>query len=112
MHAVCYKALFLNLLSSVSSHSNHTLCLQNSNARRAGIALVRAATCRRACQNIIKKSLAHAKVKGLANEYLYMNYASQYQYIVPRYGAKHDARLAEVARKYDPDGVFQGLEPG
>lgn len=46
------------------------------------------------------------------NEYLYMNYASQFQDVVPSYNATNHARLVSIAEKYDPDGVFQRLQPG
>ena len=49
---------------------------------------------------------------GLANPYLYMNYASQFQDVVPSYGAANYAKLVATAKKYDPTGVFQTLEPG
>ncbi|KAI7490013.1 hypothetical protein KC351_g913 [Hortaea werneckii] len=65
-----------------------------------------------ACQNIVDNTLAYAAERGLAKEYLYMNYASQYQKVVPSYGAANHAKLVQVARKYDPSGVFQRLQPG
>jgi hypothetical protein len=65
-----------------------------------------------ACQNIINKSVAKAKSLGLDNPYLYMNYASQFQSVVPSYGAANHAKLVSTANKYDPDGVFQTLQPG
>ena len=65
-----------------------------------------------ACQNIVNKSVAKAKALGLDNRYLYMNYASQFQSVVPSYGAANHAKLVSIAKKYDPDGVFQTLQPG
>lgn len=41
-----------------------------------------------------------------------MNYASQFQDVVPSYNATNHARLVSIAEKYDPDGVFQRLQPG
>ena len=55
---------------------------------------------------------AEAKNKGLDNEYIYMNYASQYQDVLKSYGPEEYARLESVARKYDPTGFFQELMKG
>jgi hypothetical protein len=66
----------------------------------------------RAAQSIVDKSVTFAKSKGLANEYLYMNYASQYQNVIPSYNATNQARLKAIAKKYDPARVFQTLSPG
>lgn len=65
-----------------------------------------------ACQNIVDKSVAKAKALGLESPFLYMNYASQFQSVVPSYGAANHAKLINTAMKYDPDGVFQTLQPG
>ncbi|KAI7337301.1 hypothetical protein KC315_g2375 [Hortaea werneckii] len=64
------------------------------------------------CQNILDNTVAYAAERDLAKEYRYMNYASQYQKVVPSYGAANHARLREIAKKYDPSGVFQRLQPG
>lgn len=64
------------------------------------------------CQNIINNSVAKAKALGLDNPFIYMNYASQFQSVVPSYGATNHAKLVNTAIKYDPDGVFQTLQPG
>jgi len=65
-----------------------------------------------ACKNIIERTVTKSREWGLAEEYLYMNYASQFQDVVPSYGKENHERLFEVARKYDPGGVFQKLQPG
>ncbi|KAI7220162.1 hypothetical protein KC333_g2543 [Hortaea werneckii] len=64
------------------------------------------------CQTILDNTVAYAGERDLAKAYRYMNYASQYQSVVPSYGATNHARLVEIARKYDPSGVFQRLQPG
>lgn len=61
---------------------------------------------------IIQRTVEYAKQNGLYNEYLYMNYASQYQDVIASYGAANKARLISIAKKYDPTGVFQELNPG
>lgn len=65
-----------------------------------------------ASENIIKRSVDEARKKGLANDYLYMNYASEFQAVVSSYGTGNQKRLKEIAEKYDPKSVFQTLQPG
>jgi hypothetical protein len=62
--------------------------------------------------DLINASKAEAKRIGADNDYIYMNYASQYQDPIGSYGAKNVARLRAVAKKYDPVQVFQTLVPG
>jgi hypothetical protein len=47
-----------------------------------------------------------------ANEFIYLNYASDKQNPLRSYGAENLRMLREVARKYDPQAVFQTLVPG
>lgn len=56
--------------------------------------------------------LAKAKDMGIYNEWIYMNYASQFQNVIAGYGAENKARLQKIAAKYDPQGVWQTLQPG
>jgi hypothetical protein len=65
-----------------------------------------------AYSRIISRSDAEAKSRGLYEDYLYMNYASQYQAVVPSYGAANQQRLKQVSARYDPTGVYQKLQPG
>ena len=66
----------------------------------------------KAAQNIVNNSAAYARSKGLDNEYLYMNYASQFQNVIASYNATNHAKLKTIAKKYDPSYVFQTLSPG
>jgi hypothetical protein len=61
---------------------------------------------------IIKNVKAEAKSKGLDNEYIYMNYASQFEDPISSYGAANVNRLRKISKKYDPQQVFQELHPG
>ncbi|KAI4650521.1 hypothetical protein J4E93_002877 [Alternaria ventricosa] len=61
---------------------------------------------------IIKKVKAEAKAKGVDNDYIYMNYASQFMDPIASYGAANVERLVGVSKKYDPAQVFQNLHPG
>lgn len=62
--------------------------------------------------NIIKKVKAEARSKGLDNEYIYMNYASQFEDPISSYGAANVRKLKTVSAKYDPVSVFLNLMPG
>lgn len=55
---------------------------------------------------------AEAFKRNLANDFIYMNYASPWQDVVSSYGAANQARLKKIAGEYDPAGVFQRLQPG
>lgn len=61
---------------------------------------------------IIDRTVAQARNMGLYEEYIYMNYASQFQAVLPSYGAANQARLKKIAAKYDPSAVYQVLQPG
>ena len=62
--------------------------------------------------NILTRLSARAKSLGKMNDYIYMNYASQFEDVISSYGADNKARLKSIAEKYDPTGVFQTLQPG
>lgn len=61
---------------------------------------------------IIRKVKAEAKNRGVDNDYIYMNYASQFMDPIATYGADNVAKLISVSEKYDPAQVFQNLHPG
>lgn len=65
-----------------------------------------------AAANIIQRVNEQATRMGLYHEYVYMNYASQYQDPIAGYGRENKERLMAVAERYDPEGVFQKLQPG
>ena len=45
-------------------------------------------------------------------KYIYQNYASQNQDVFAGYGAANKQRLIDISRKYDPEQIFQTLQPG
>jgi hypothetical protein len=49
---------------------------------------------------------------GIYHEFIYMNYASLYQDVISGYGSTNKARLQKISAYYDPQGVFQTLQPG
>ncbi|KAL2005103.1 hypothetical protein VTN00DRAFT_2953 [Thermoascus crustaceus] len=65
----------------------------------------------RATANLLSKAAAQAKARGLEHRYLCMNYASEFQDMISSYGEENRQRLSDVARRYDPQGVFQRLQP-
>jgi hypothetical protein len=62
--------------------------------------------------DLLKAAKAESKRLGADNDYIYMNYASQFQDPIGSYGAANVNRLRGVAKKYDPSAVFQTLVPG
>lgn len=62
--------------------------------------------------NIIKKVKAETKSKGVDNDYIYMNYASQLEDSIASYGPANVAKLKAVSAKYDPQSVFINLMLG
>ena len=63
-------------------------------------------------KNWVARCSQMAKEMSLDHPYLYMNYASQFQDPIKSYGEANVERLREVARQYDPQGIFQRLQPG
>lgn len=61
---------------------------------------------------VLEKIKAKAVSEGVQNDWVYMNYASQFQDVISSYGVDNKAALKEVAVKYDPTEVFQKLQPG
>ncbi|KAJ0120475.1 fad binding domain containing protein [Diaporthe amygdali] len=66
----------------------------------------------RMISTVLKRIKAAAVSEGVQNDWVYMNYASQFQDVISSYGAENKAALKSVAAKYDPTGVFQRLQPG
>jgi hypothetical protein len=66
----------------------------------------------KAAEDYVKTSQAMAKKLAADNHYYYMPYSSGYQPVVSGYGTKNVAKLQAVSRKYDPEQVFQRLQPG
>ncbi|KAG5791191.1 hypothetical protein H9Q69_009758 [Fusarium xylarioides] len=62
--------------------------------------------------NIFEVVTKEAKARGFNSDYVYMNYASQYQDVIASYGTSSKAKLKGIAKKYDPQQVFQQLQPG
>ncbi len=65
-----------------------------------------------AAERIIERARNVAREMGLESRYIYQNYASRGQDVFGGYGKENLGRLREIRRVYDPDGVFQRLQPG
>jgi hypothetical protein len=50
--------------------------------------------------------------RGAGSAPVYMNYASMFQDVISSYGTANKQRLVEISKKYDPQQVFQKLQPG
>lgn len=61
---------------------------------------------------IIEKTREESVRLGLESEFVYMNYASQFQDVIGSYGKESQEFLDKVSRNYDPDRVFQRLATG
>lgn len=66
----------------------------------------------RVAQEIIAEIDERARDLDEHFDFLYLNYARDWQDVIRSYGAENVARLQGVSRKYDPNGVFQRKVPG
>ncbi|KAL4961389.1 FAD-binding oxidoreductase [Aspergillus stella-maris] len=62
--------------------------------------------------DIIDNFKAYNREVGADSDYIYMNYAARKQHVLRGYGAENLAFLRQVAKEYDPTGVFQSQVPG
>ncbi|KAF2648110.1 FAD-binding domain-containing protein [Lophiostoma macrostomum CBS 122681] len=65
-----------------------------------------------AMQQLESDILALEKQMGVFNEFVYLNYAAQWQDPISGYGDNNVQFLKSVSKKYDPNGVFQKGVPG
>lgn len=65
-----------------------------------------------ATSRVIERSVAAAKQLGVDHRYIYQNYAAKGQDVFAGYGEANQRRLVEISKTYDPEGVFQKLQPG
>lgn len=65
-----------------------------------------------AADRVISASKSAAKAINLDYNYIYQNYASLNQSVFASYGPANQQRLIQISKKYDPDQVFQKLQPG
>lgn len=65
---------------------------------------------REACRAVIEEAEKVAKRNGTYLPFIYSNYASRDQDPLASYGAENVRKLKDIARRYDPQGVFQHLQ--
>lgn len=65
-----------------------------------------------ASKNILDRTIALAKERGLHHQFIYQNYGGKRQDVFGSYGEKNLARLRRIRDEYDPDQVFRKLSPG
>jgi hypothetical protein len=63
-------------------------------------------------QRILGRMENEAKKRHLYHPFLFANYSAQWQNVFDSYGDANTKFLTEVANVYDPDRVFQNLQPG
>ncbi|KAF2002388.1 putative oxidoreductase [Amniculicola lignicola CBS 123094] len=56
--------------------------------------------------------VAKAKERDLFNEFIYLNYAAEWQKPIQGYGNANVEFLKSVSRRYDPNAIFQRAVPG
>lgn len=61
---------------------------------------------------IFAKSAALAEREGLLHRWMYPNYATKGQDVYAGFGEENRRKMKEVQRKYDPEGIFDRLQPG
>lgn len=61
---------------------------------------------------IFGMAVEEGKKRGLLRDFMYMNYASAGQDVLKGYGEENYDRLKKIAKKYDPEEIFQNLMPG
>ncbi|KFY43207.1 hypothetical protein V495_04101 [Pseudogymnoascus sp. VKM F-4514 (FW-929)] len=62
--------------------------------------------------DFIGEGVALSKKRKLDHSYIYQNYAAKQQDVFTGYGPVNHAKLKKVQKKYDPQGVFEKLQPG
>jgi hypothetical protein len=65
-----------------------------------------------AMRTTMKRIIERSKEMGVYHPFLYQNYASIEQDVFAGYGEENRRKLREISKKYDPDQVFQTLQPG
>lgn len=56
--------------------------------------------------------MSWAEAHGLADQFLYLNDADEFQDVFASYGSENQRFLKKVKKVYDPEGVFEKLMPG
>ena len=65
-----------------------------------------------AATDFVDGAIAAAKNSGLDYKFIYQNYAAKGQEVFDGYGEVNKQRLIDISHRYDPEQVFQKLQPG
>ncbi|KAI4704466.1 hypothetical protein J4E81_001532 [Alternaria sp. BMP 2799] len=65
-----------------------------------------------ALKDLVKLVEGLTKEEGVFHRYKYLNFAASFQDPLGSYGGVELGKMREVARKYDPTGIFQTQVPG
>ncbi|RFU30534.1 hypothetical protein B7463_g5842, partial [Scytalidium lignicola] len=63
-------------------------------------------------RNVLSRAIALGKEMGLHHRFIYQNYAAHDRDVFSGYGNENRKRLLQIQQRYDPDEVFQRLQPG
>ena len=63
-------------------------------------------------RELLQNARVWAEERDLYHPFLFANYGGPFQDMIGSYGQDNVRFLAEVAQRYDPDNVFQKLQPG
>jgi hypothetical protein len=58
------------------------------------------------------RSVTLAKELGMHHPFVYQNYANISQDVFGGYGEENRQKLRDIQRKYDPERIFDKLQPG
>ncbi|KAK4504598.1 hypothetical protein PRZ48_005514 [Zasmidium cellare] len=110
---VCFAIVFQPLVPSATKyHDNNSLGIDTDKTLTVVLISVywkRAIDDEKvyaASEETIRTIESEAKAMGVYHPYKYANYASKGQEVLEGYGAERVRMLREVAKKYDPSGVF------
>jgi hypothetical protein len=65
-----------------------------------------------AVKRFFDKTVALVKEKGLLHPWIYPNYANKGQDVYDGFGKENRKKLEKIQKKYDPEGIFDTLQPG
>lgn len=65
-----------------------------------------------AANQVIDSAVTTADSMDMDFKYIYQNYASLNQDVFAGYGQENKQRLIDISRRYDPERIFQTLQPG
>jgi hypothetical protein len=117
--SLSYQSLSNSIYSKAAARGGNSLGLDNETDDLVVVLLTATwdsassdTTVNNAAKDLFTKAKTQAVAAGLDNDFIYLNYAAQFQDPVSAYGPESVARLKAVSQKYDPSGVFQSLTPG